>query len=423
MFIRVSLMNSRFCWIWTLVLATFSAIAFGIVGIGRPDGFFNGQFDMSYLYVAGRCLRQGLSPYDPKSFIVCSHGMPWLSSYPYAYPPQMGFLSILLSYFPFSWARILITSVNLACIIGLAALCVSSPKSEMDIGVPDPAPQSRWLIPALILGNPFTAHVLWMGQTTLIATACLAAGWVWVRRGYVWLGGLSIGFGTIKPQIAVFVVLWLLLERRWKALTIGAACVLLLSSAEILASGPIGALTGWVSAVSRYTQVPFNTMGNIHVFGLQNLIAAVGFDVPPLVLVGLAATMALWWFRRFIADRDILPLLIAFSTLFVFSHDYDVSALVIMLPAFWRHLRGKEVQLLVGGVVLALLFLPVRLFQAVFFTQYRVLIVAGLVIWLLILTVRSSTVPYPLDNRLLQNSIITEMGSVAALIFSVCSLN
>lgn len=401
MAILVRFMNSRSFWIWTLVLATFGAIAFGIVGIGRAGGFSNGQFDMSFLYVAGRCLRQGLSPYEPGSFIACSHGVtPAPSNEIYAYPPQMGFLSILLSYLPFSWARVLITGINLACIIALAALCGSPPKSETDIGVPDPAPESRWLIPALILGNPFTAHILWMGQTTLIAAACLAGGWVWVRRGHVWLGGLLIGIGTIKPQVAVFVVLWLTFERRWKALTIGAALALLLSSAEILASGPIGAFTGWVSALSMYTKVDVNLIGNRHVFGLQSLLDALGFSVAPLFLVGLAAMTALWWFRKFIADRDILPLLIAFSLLFVYSHDYDLSALAVMLPAFWRHLRGKEVQALVGGVVLVLLFLPVRMFQNGVFAQSRGLIVLGLVIWLVILTVRSSADSHPLDNVL-----------------------
>ena len=403
MAILVRLMNSRFCWTWTLVLATFSAIAFGIAGIGRPDGFSNGQFDMSFLYVAGSCLRQGLSPYEPASFIACSDGVvPAPSSEIYPYPPQMAFLSVLLSYLPFSWARFLITSVNLACITALAVLCGSPPKSKTDIGAPDPAPEARWLIPALILGNPFTAHILWMGQTTLIAAAGLAGGWVWVRRGHVWLGGLLIGVGTIKPQIAVLVVLWLGLERRWKVLSIGAVSAVLLSSAEIFVSGPIGAFTGWISAIGRYTQLDANLIGDRHVFGLQSFLGALGFKVPPLFLVGLAAMMLLWRFRKFIADQDILPLLIALSLLFIFSHDYDVSALAVMLPAFWRHLRGKEGQALVGGVVLVFLFLPVRIFQDGFFTQYRVLIVLGLVIWLLILTARSLTDPNPANNRLLQ---------------------
>jgi hypothetical protein len=43
-----------------LGLASFGAFLFGIAGAGRPGGFSNGQFDMSFLYVAGRCLRAGV---------------------------------------------------------------------------------------------------------------------------------------------------------------------------------------------------------------------------------------------------------------------------------------------------------------------------------------------------------------------------
>jgi hypothetical protein len=383
--------NSRSCWIAILGLASFCAFLFGIAGVGRPGGFSNGQFDMSFLYVAGRCLRQGLSPYEPWFFAACSLGLvPAPGNEIYAYPPQMGFLDILLSYLPFLWARAIVTSINLFCLIGLAALCGSAPKSMSDIGVPDPAPESRWLIPAIIIGNPFTAHVLWMGQTTLIATTCLVAGWIWARRGHLWLPGLLIGTSTIKPQITALVVLWLLLERRWKILAIGASWALLLSLPEILAIGPIEAFAGWISAMAKYAQVDVNLVGNKHVFGLGSFLKAFGFNTPPLflVLVGLASVMGIWSFRKLIDDRDILPLLVTLSLLFIFSHDYDLAALAVMLPAFWRHLRAKEVHAIVAVIALVLLFLPVRVFQEGFFAQYRVLIVLALGIWLTILSLR-----------------------------------
>jgi hypothetical protein len=423
----VRCVNSPVAWVLALILAGTSAIAFGIVGIGRDGGFADGQLDMTSLYAAGRCLSQGLSPYDPVA--ACSQEVTrifqevtriqeitGLSNNPYAYPPQMAPLSILLSYLSFSWARVLIIGINLACIIGLAALCAMPPKSETDLGVPDPAPEARWLIPALILGNPFTAHILWMGQTTLIATASLAGGWVWARRGHVWLGGALIAFGTVKPQIAVLVVLWFLLERRWKVLTIGAAFALVLSLPEILASGPIGAFTGWLSAIGPYLQLEYNMIGFRGVFGLQNFLAAIGFDVPPLLPVGVAAMMVLWWLRKHIADPDILPLLIGLSLVFGYSHEYDVSALVLLLPAFWRHLRGREVEALVAALLMLVLFLPQRILWAhsrprtvlslpledAFLLQYRVLVVLGFVIWLLVLTVRQSTDPHSVHGGVLR---------------------
>jgi hypothetical protein len=172
----VRLVNSRTVWVFILFAAGANAIAFGIIGIERGDGgFANGQIDMRYLYAAGRCLIERLSPYDQAAFAVCSE--PWTDlGVAYAYPPQTGPLGILLSRVPYWLAQFLMVGINLACVIGLAALCATPTKFKSDLGVS--APEARWLIPALILGNPFTAHVLWLGQTSLIAIATLAGGWV-----------------------------------------------------------------------------------------------------------------------------------------------------------------------------------------------------------------------------------------------------
>jgi hypothetical protein len=391
--------NSPAAWVLALILAGASAIAFGIVGIGR-EGFAHGQSDMHTFFIGGYCLRQGLNPYV--FFDSCRQGWPDYSAY--FLPPQAALLSISLSYLPFSLARVLIVTINLACIIGLAALTMP-PKFETDLGVPDPAPSAHWLIPALILGNPFTAHVLWFGQTSLIATASLAAGWVWARRGNAWSGGVLIAIGTIKPQLAVLVILWLVFEQRWKVLTIAAAVALLMSLPQILVIGPIGALTEWLAAIGRYQTYHFNELGYIHLFGLQNFFAVIGFKVPPLLPIGVVAMAVLWWLRKRIEDPDILPLLIGLTLLFGISHDYDLSALVLLLPAFWRHLRDRKVQAFAAVSLMLVLFLPQRLFwapprpdvvlsaplQDALLVQYKVLVVLVFVIWLFMLALRQSS--------------------------------
>jgi hypothetical protein len=239
----------------------------------------------------------------------------------------------------------------------------------------------------------------------MIATACLAGGWVWARRGNVWLGGALIAIGTIKPQISILVVLWLFLERRWKVLSIATAFAFLMSLPEILAAGPVGAFTGWLSAVGRYQLGKFNQVGFIHLFGLKNFLDTAGVHVPSLVPVGVASTIGLWWLRKRIADPDILPLLMGVTLIFSYSHDYDLWALVLLIPAFWRHLRGREVEVLIAGLMVFLLFVPQRLFWPasrpqvvvsapltdVLLAQYRVLVVLGLVVWLLVMTIRQSS--------------------------------
>ena len=221
-----------------------------------------------------------------------------------------------------------------------------------------------------------------------------------------------IAFGTIKPQFAVLVLLWLLLEQRWKVLTTTAGFALLMSLPEILASGPIVAFTGWLSAISRYYHLnPYNAPGFIRNFGVQNFLATIGFDVPPLLPIGVAATMVLWWHRKRIADPDVLPLLMGLALLFGFSHDYDVSALVLLLPAFWRHLRGRKVEALAAALLMLALFLPQRLFwdtsrimapslqlKDALLVQYRVLVVVVFVVWLTVLATRQLSDLHAVDG-------------------------
>lgn len=391
-------------WGLALALAGASAVAFGIVGVGRGGGL--GQFDMKYFYIAGRCLRQGMNPYDPANFALCSRGFTNLVG-GYFYPPQFGPLAILLSWLPFSGARALICGINLGAVGLLSIFCAGARNSGTNLSISDPAPEARWLIPAIVLGNPFTAHVLWMGQTTLIATAALAGAWVYAwRPSRIWLAGTLMAVATIKPQIALLPILWLLFERRWKVLAVGAAASLLLSLPELLAIGPIETFTGWLSAIARFREVGSNYIGAPHVFGVQNFLAAMGLKVPSLLVVSICATTALWWFRQRVVHWDILALLTTFSLLFGYSHDYDLVALVLLLPAFWRLLRGNGASVLVAILLMLLLCVPQRAVGMhpslspvspadlgnSALVHFRVLVVLALMIWLLVLSIQQSPV-------------------------------
>src|SRR5262249_20123521 len=279
----------------------------------------------------------GLSPYDPTSFTSCAQDFSWLIDDGYFYPPQFGAIAVLLSSVPFTVARALIVAINLCCLIFLSLLCALPPKSEFDLGVPEPAPESRWLIPALIFGNPFTAHIIWMGQTTLIATATLAGSWVFARKGHTWLGGILLGVATIKPQFALLVILWFVLERRWMVLIIGGLTALTMSIPRVVGSGPLEPFVGWLSALSRYDLIPVNAAEFQHALVLRTYLAAFGIRVPPLIPLCMLALVPLWQLRSRISARDLLSLLLGLSLLSGFSHDYDLCALAPLLPSFWTH--------------------------------------------------------------------------------------
>lgn len=409
------IVSSPTLWVLALALAIGSVIAFGIIGIERADF---GQFDMRPLYAAGRCLTLGLNPYNPAFLRSCSLNWPDLEVSAYASSLQSAPLAIGLSYLPYYWAESAMIFLNLISALTLAVLCALPAKFNAGLGVAGRAPEARWLIPALVLGNPFTAHVVWMGQTTLIATACLTAGWIFAHRDRPWSGGCLIAIGAIKPQIAILVILWLFLERRWKLLATACGFGSLFILPTIFVIGPISAFTEWLAAISRYQSSPFNSLGFIHLFGLQNFLYSIGVSLPSLVPLGLAATILLWWFRDQFVAGDILPIIMGLTLIFSFSHDYDIVALIPLIPAFWRHLRGRVAAACFATVLMIALFLPQRLLRSPhipefvlnhlnesILTQYRVLVVIALAFWLIVLshregvTLPSSREPQSADVR------------------------
>jgi hypothetical protein len=382
---------------WRLALAgsLLAVLAFGVVGLGRSSRFTDRGPDTGYFYIAGECLLHGRSPYDPQSFGMENHGFGDVRNEGFFYPPQFGSLCVALALLPYLGARIALVVLNIGFLLLLVRVCAEPPKTPWDPGVADPAPGARWVVPAIILGNPFTSHVLWMGQTTLIAVAAIAAGWVLARRGRPIVAGALIGISTVKPQYALLPCLWLLLEGRWKVLLIGAVTAVILSVPMMIVTGPFGAFSQWIGALGRYDRLAFNTVGFPALFSAQNFLASLGIHAPSLAPLGLAAAAALWALRSRVVPADVLAFLVGIPLLSGYSHDYDLSALALLVPAFWRHLRGREGAALAAFVLMLVLFIPQRVFEPLgssLLLQFRYPLVLGLLGWLLALSVGQAAV-------------------------------
>jgi hypothetical protein len=81
-------------------------------------------------------------------------------------------------------------------------------------------------------------------------------------------------------------------------------------------------------------------------------------DTPDLFVVGFVATLALWHYRRVFSERDLLGCLIGMALLFGYSHSYDLAALVVLIPVFWRHLRTRAPASLVALGLLFVISFP-----------------------------------------------------------------
>ncbi|MFP4006592.1 MAG: glycosyltransferase family 87 protein [Spirulinaceae cyanobacterium] len=367
--------------------ACLALLCFGIIGIGRDGGLFQSGSDMKFMYVAGQTWLQGLNAYDPQIASPISENSIAIAAerYDFAYPPQIAPLSLFLGLFPLAVARWLMVGLNLIAVSALAYLCVRWVAHPETANLGLKTSGYRWFIPALVIGNPFTAHIFWMGQSSLIALAAIMGGWYLMRRDRPILAGILITISTIKPQLSLLIVVWLLLNRRWRVLGSAAITGLIFCAVPMFISGPIQVWFNWFDAIAIYKSQPFNRLGFHHMFGLQNVLAILELPAPNLLPLAIGLTLAIWWYRRKFISDDLLGILITTALLFGFAHDYDLVALVPLIPVFWLHLHRRPKSQIIGMVLLAGLFFPQRFLRPLvidLLLQFRVLIVAILGIWL-----------------------------------------
>jgi len=358
----------------------------GIIGVGVSQSMGT-NVDTKYLYVAGLSWLEGLNAYDPE---VASRLGANLSLGGFFYPPQIAPLCLLLGAFPWAKAKVVMTLLNVLSAGVLAFFCVllvKRPKVKM-LKVPGSSPW--WFIPAIIISNPLTIYVIWLGQTTLIAAAALVSGWYYAYRDRWVLSGILIAISSIKPQLSLLVILWLLLERRWQLLAVAAATTLILCLVPMAISGPIDVFFHWFASLGEHKNVFSNVLGSGAVFSIQNLLYAAGIKVPQLFPLGIILTGLLWWYRSRLIIDDVVGILVAISLLFGLAHHYDLVALAPMLAAFWRHVPNRQGATLVAiALMLAMLFPRAHLMTFVhneLLLQYRVPLLLGATIWLLVMS-------------------------------------
>lgn len=376
-----------------LSIACAALIAFGILGIAREGGFSAGRSDVPIFYGAGVAWLKGLNAYDPQIASQFTNGLIDADRYDFAYPPQIAPLCLLLALFPLSKAKALITVLNLFSVIALAFLCVRLVQRGFVKELDDSSAAPRWFLPAIIIGNPFTEHIMWMGQTTLIGTIAWVGGWYFADRRRWILSGILIGFSTFKPQISLIIIIWFLLERKFKALGVAALSILVFSLYPMMVSGPIQVFLYWIDAVKAYKAQMYNTLGFVHIFGLQSVLYSVGITLPSLFPLGLLLVGLIWWRKsRFIQD-DFIGILPAISLLMGFSHDYDLIALAPFVAIFWRHLHLDPRRSLVSLLILVFMFFPQRFLTPLnidLLNHERELALTGALIWLLVLSYQRS---------------------------------
>jgi hypothetical protein len=290
---------------------------------------------------------------------------------------------MLLASLSLPLATVAMTALNVACTAVLAFTCIAL---QREPGRPLDAATRNFAI-VVVAACPFTQHVFYMGQTSLVAAAFLLAGWyAAVRAKRPLLAGLLLGVATIKPQIAALPLLWLLLERRWATLATTAASVTLLATRPLLLGGPVRLTHDWLSAMYSYAYGPVQMAGAAHVFSIQSLLASAGIRSPSLAIVAVIAIVVMSRRLRGESTNAVPGLVLAISFLFVYAHDYDLAALLPLLVSLWACFEEREAHAIVLSLAVAVLWLPQRLLRPFGhgpILHWREIVVFLLAAWLL----------------------------------------
>lgn len=342
-------------------------LATSIFGVGREGTL--GSHDFRYFTSAGEAWLGGTSPYliDDLNAAADSYyeGTPLEGTVEFDfvlfYPPQFFPIAAASGVLPYDASRYGIALLTIVSTFAVGAVCLWCYRKEGGVEGTLLGAFALGLAVSQTLGNPFASHNIWMGQTSVVATALMLGGWVLCCRGLGWFGAALIALGCFKPTLGVALVPLAVL--RWPKQTLIVMPIVGLATAAypLLTQGPITHTLEWLSAIGTYKNHPPNDPDFRHYFGLQSLIRSVGIPAPKLIFIAVPAVLALLYFRKRLSDSEQAAFAITIPICLYQGHDYDLMvlapAIAILAARLSRSFVG--IGLLAAGIVV--LFVPLRL--------------------------------------------------------------
>jgi hypothetical protein len=380
---------------WSGVLAAILLlVATGIAGIGRHGA--EPFADVQYWYVATDMWLNGADPYDQEQFVARSVALGAGDIAHYPYPPLSFWFGLGLQGSSYAVAKWIWVGLNLMALVALIAAArrflAILQRSTAKYQWVDFPPLAAFSI--LLLGSPYTSNVIWAGQTALLCTAALSWAWILVYdTRFPLLGGVLLAMGAAKPQIAMLLGVWLLIDRRWLALAGAATFALVLCAVPLNVSG-LGLIAEWLNNTRLYLAEPSQSTLFSHNLNIKSVALGLG-AAPGLVLSGtiVAAGAAMFFLLRskltssapdsVVAYSILIPL----SVLTLWGRDYDLAACsgLLLLGIHLTYLQPSRAWIVLPAIVA--LYVPHRLVEKLgipLLTYWRpCLMVAGIVCFLM----------------------------------------
>jgi hypothetical protein len=371
-------------------LAVAAYVAFGMLGVGRPDA---SGVDLNFLLVAGQTWNAGGDAYLPADRLSAVGAQQARDVYAFAYLPWAHPIAALYGAVGMPAAVYLSYAVNASALVFVIVSVSRMARESLPADGPA-AVQRQWVAAALVVVMPFAAHVSWMGQTSLIGLAAAVAAWHFARTGVAWASGLFLAVAAIKPQMLLltWIAMVVFLPKRpfvWAAVIALAACVY----PAVQAGGPGPLVSHWLHEAAAYRASPLNSPGFQHQTGLESLFAALGVHVPGWVFVLLGVVLMIAACVRWrLRSAEALSVACCLAVLMMPMHDYDLVILAVPIITLCVLLSGA-MPFAVFGATLVLLYLPQRVLRgdvAPALLHYRTLLPAVLLVLLIRCVVQSS---------------------------------
>jgi hypothetical protein len=351
--------------IFVLAGAILLFVATGVLGVGRSAP---PNYDFALYYAGGLIWLEGGNPYDIEQFAAVHGPLPnaYLTYSQFAYPPTFAPMAMLFAMMPFEVARGWLVAID---VVSIAVLAIFVAKLAVNAEESRPASTmaiTPWLLAAFVIGNLFTSRQVWLGQITPFSMALLVTAWYIIREKRLVLAGVLLGLASIKPQLLILPMFWLLLERQWRVLFTAGAVAVLLSAYPFWLDGPLAVTADWLRTVAEYQVVDVNRLGHPTVVGFPGLLAALtGIEIPAVMAlaVALAVTTGLWAARSRFHKDDVLGILLALHLGLVYAREYDLMYLAPAAAALWLHAGHRPRLWPWLAVLVALLFVPTRIMQ------------------------------------------------------------
>lgn len=346
-----------------LGLSLLFILLFGILGVGRPESSVAFS-DVRFFYTAGTMFLQGDNPYLYEEFkrVAQNLGVASESMGVFAYPPQSLVLWAPLHFLSFDQARWAWTLANLGLLLYSVYGALLMFKDEVGISDKKVSTNELALLACVMIGNPFVMHVIWTGQSSFIILASIIGLFSLLKKGAIIAPALLLAITSIKPQLSLFLFLWMILEGNFKVIaTSGIFLVLAIIPSVIIFEFDV--IFQWITAATAYQEEVTN--GLSYNTNVTSLIAGLGIPRPPIIFPIILGVVTMVFISNMVSkeqkgDLKIISLILISGLFLIYGRDYDIAIIITAFALLWQIGRRGVIGAAIVFGVFVLLFFPQR---------------------------------------------------------------